>query len=353
MWVTNLYNGLALPFSLPLNSELCISKRKRKRTKVQLGQADAAADTVDEQAAAAIKATGTLVLASCYVLWIDNWYRAQYTTHPDKSDRSQNCTAIAVLQLKQRPTYWAGHPAIEDLAARITTVAQALQQRERRMPQTLHDMGYADGSVPDTGNGRAPLDVRRDTMTVQAPLRPFALLGEKVTGGVGLFNLLQFAKDISQQTNRVLPLLVHENIHYGILNSLYGAKNQRWNMPAYLRYVPVVYGVWHAYKFAVTHTFWGFCPILTYLRRGLLRLGSTILSYPKLIVMKKTMAALLLATPRILRQYRRKAQAATAISGPDTAHANRTAVANTLLRLLSEWCPLLLMDGTITILTFC
>ena len=195
-----------------------------RQTKVPLGQADVAADTVDKQAAAAIKATWTLVLATCCMLWMDNWYRAQYTTHPDESDRSQNCTAIAVLQLEQGPTYWAGHPATEDLATRITTVARALQQRERRIPQTLRDMGYADGCVPDTGNVRAPLDVRRDTGTVQTPVwRPFALSKEKVTGGAYLLNLLHFAKDT--QINRVLPLLVDENKHYRILKFLYRAKN--------------------------------------------------------------------------------------------------------------------------------
>ena len=196
-----------------------------RRTKVRLGQADAAADTVGDQAAAALKATWSLVLALCCVVWMDNWYRAQYTTHPDESDRSQNCTVMAVLQLKQGPTYWAVHPAIVDRAARITTVARALQQRERRIPKTLCDMGYADGCVPDTGNVRAPLDVRRDTRTVHAPVwRMFALSKEKVTGGIGLLNLLQFAKDTAQQTNRVLPLLVDGNIHYSILNFLYGAK---------------------------------------------------------------------------------------------------------------------------------
>ena len=99
---------------------------------------------------------------------------------------------------------------------------------------------------------------------MQAPVwRLFALSKEKVTGGVGLLNLLHFAKDTAKQTNRVLPLLVDENIHYRILKLLYGAKNQRWNMRAYLRYVPVVYGVWRAYKFVVTHTFRVFWPILT------------------------------------------------------------------------------------------
>ena len=75
--------------------------------------------------------------------------------------------------------------------------------------------------------------------------------------------------------------MVDENIHYMILKLLYGAKNQRWTMRAYLRYVPVVYGVWHAYKFVVTHIFRAFWPVLTYLRKSLLRPGSTILSYPK------------------------------------------------------------------------
>ena len=73
---------------------------------------------------------------------------------------------------------------------------------------------------------------------MQAPVwRPFALSKEKVTGCVGPLNLLQFAKDTAQHTSRVLPLLVDKNIHYRILKFLYGAKNQRWNMRAYLLFM--------------------------------------------------------------------------------------------------------------------
>ena len=207
-------------------------------------------------------------------------------------------------------------------------------------------MGDDNGCVPDTGNVTALFDVRRDTTTLHTLFwRPFALSKEKVTCGVGLLNLLHFSKDTAQETSRILPLLVDENIHYRILKLLYGAKNQRWTMHAYLRYVPLVYSVWHAYKFVDTQTFRTFWPILTYLRKGLLRPGSTILSYPKLIAMEKTIAALMLATPRILCPHCCKAQAAAAISGPDTAHANRAAVANAVLCLLSERCPLLLHLG--------
>ena len=95
----------AVPYGKnPGNTARYLTQTER-RTKVRLGQADAAPNTMDEQPAVAFEATSTLVLVSFWVLWIDNWYRAQYTTYPDKSDRSQNCIVMAVLQLKQRPPY--------------------------------------------------------------------------------------------------------------------------------------------------------------------------------------------------------------------------------------------------------
>ena len=76
--------------------------------------------------------------------------------------------------------------------------------------------------------------------------RPFALSKQKVSGGVGLFNLLHFAKDTAKRTKRVLPLLDGKNIHYRMLKLLYGARGKRWNMHPYLQHVPIVYGVWYA-----------------------------------------------------------------------------------------------------------
>ena len=61
--------------------------------------------------------------------------------------------------------------------------------------------------------------------------------------------------------------------------------------------------------------------------------------------MEETIAAPMLATPSILHPYGRKAQAATAISGPDRVHANRAAVPNAGFHLLSEWCQLWLYLG--------
>ena len=71
---------------------------------------------------------------------------------------------------------------------------------------------------------------------MQAPVwRPFDLSKENVTCRVGLLNLLQFANDTAQQTNRVFLLLADKGNHYRILKLFFGAKNQQWNMRAYPR----------------------------------------------------------------------------------------------------------------------
>ena len=80
-------------------------------------------------------------------------------------------------------------------------------------------------------------------------------------------------------------------------------------------------------------------------RKGLLRPCATTLSYPQLMVIEKTIAALMLARPRILRPYLREAQPASPITCRDTTHADMAAVAKAILSLLSEECPLLLYLG--------
>ena len=106
-----------------------------RRTEVRLGQAHSPVSTVVQQAVAAFRTMWAFVLASCCVLWTNNWYRAQYMTHPDQRDPSQNCTAMAVPQLKPRPAYLAGSPAIKDLAARITPMARLCNSRKGKFPK--------------------------------------------------------------------------------------------------------------------------------------------------------------------------------------------------------------------------
>ena len=43
---------------------------------------------------------------------MDNLHNKQFTTNPDKNDKSLNATALAVLLLKDAPRYWHGHPGM-------------------------------------------------------------------------------------------------------------------------------------------------------------------------------------------------------------------------------------------------
>ena len=68
-------------------------------------------------------------------------------------------------------------------------------------------------------------------------------------------------------------------------------------------------------------------------------------SLARSVVMEKTIAALMLVTPRVVCSLLRKAEEAMVIRHRDTAHATRASVATTMRTLFSKWCPLLLYLG--------
>ena len=89
-----------------------------RRTKVRLGHTDSAVNTVDEQASAACRITWHWCLhcvACC------GWTSG--TGHHTRHNQTKVTGRKTVLQWQyfkeNRTTYWAGHPAFEDLAARI------------------------------------------------------------------------------------------------------------------------------------------------------------------------------------------------------------------------------------------
>ena len=49
-----------------------------------------------------------------------------------------------------------------------------------------------------------------------------------------------------------LPLLVDENIAYRIQKLCYAEPMQRWDVRGALQQLPVLYGVWHPYKYVLT-----------------------------------------------------------------------------------------------------
>ena len=79
-----------------------------------------------ERAAARLQTTWNKIHQQWVLFWIDNWYNKQFTTNPDKNDKSLNATALAVLLLQDAPWYWHGHPSLEELEQSVLVVARML-----------------------------------------------------------------------------------------------------------------------------------------------------------------------------------------------------------------------------------
>ena len=85
---------------------------------------------------------------------MDNWYNKQFTTNPDKNDKSLNATALAVLLLRDAPRYWHRHPNLDELERRVPVVAHMLGDTEGTFARILRDLGFAS-TQPVVRNIRA------------------------------------------------------------------------------------------------------------------------------------------------------------------------------------------------------
>ena len=249
--------------------------RAQRRILTRSGLARYSAPSLKEKAADRLQTTWDKIYQQWVVLWMDNWYNKQFTTNPDKNDKSLNATALAVLLLRDAPRYWHGHPSLEDLERRVPIVACMLGNTEGTFARILHDLGFAS-TRPVVRNIRAPLDIIRPVPAKRPHWRPLCLSKEKVSGNLSLLNLLQFTRDLAQHSRPVVPVLCDENIHYRICKMMYGEKTTGWNVRLFLRSHPILYGFWHAYKFCITQMFRSFWPIVTFFRKGLLRSGDTV-----------------------------------------------------------------------------
>ena len=176
---------------------------------------------------------------------MDNWYNKQFTTNPDKNDKSLNATAFAVLLPKDAPRYWHGHPSLEGLVRCVPVVARMLGNTEGTFARILRDLEFTSRR-PVVRFIRAPLDIIHPVPAKRPHWRPLCLSKEKVSGNVSLLNLLHFTRDLAQHTRPVVPVLCDENIHYRICKMMYGEKTTGWNVRLFLCSHPILYGFWHA-----------------------------------------------------------------------------------------------------------
>ena len=205
-WRLHLLMGhCAVPYQGKRKSVVAIEEsRAQRRILARSGPARYSAPLVKEKAAVRLQTTWNKIHQQPVVLWMDNWYNKQFTTNPEKNDKSHYATALAVLLLRDAPRYWHGHPSLEELERRVPDVARMQGNSEGTFARILRDLGFAS-TRPVVRNIRAPLDIIRPVPDKRPQWRPLCLSKEKVSGNASLLNLLQFTRDLAQHTRPVFP----------------------------------------------------------------------------------------------------------------------------------------------------
>jgi hypothetical protein len=250
------------------------------------------------------------------VLWMDNHYLERYGTDPGDDLLSTNVTAMAVLvvdrhtdsRVATRTIHWPafpGHLEFEDLIAAVTTVANDLVREA-----TAFTTAVARTAVAGLGRGdiRVPLDAARpERRTLQ--WTPYDLSQLQVGRSQDLLLLLQDVLALQQRTQGPLPLLVDENVHYRIARLLYSKAYRRWAVGDLLKRVPLVYGVWHAYKHTLTVVYRAFFPVLAHLEAtGEPQTGNRLRRHRKVVDLEKLFAVLYLLRERTLPRIAERLQ---------------------------------------------
>ena len=133
---------------------------------------------------------------------------------------------------------------------------------------------------------RAPLDIKRQQVC-SPQWEPFLLMDLKVGCTPDLVEILHEVQKVEARTSHHLPLLVDENIHYRILKLAYSSTYKEFNVPFYLNRTPLLYGVWHPYKYALTLVYRAFFSFTSYFAYGQLSTNALVPSFPKLIFMER------------------------------------------------------------------
>ena len=103
-----------------------------------------------------------------HIFWFDNFYRRRFAPSPHCPNRSLNCTAMALLQLRSDLDIFPGYPKLDALKQRLPVVA-------RRLRDSF--LGLCDATKTLLQRPKdicAPLDCRRKSVRI-LQWKPFFL----------------------------------------------------------------------------------------------------------------------------------------------------------------------------------
>ena len=322
-----------------------ISRQNRRRLH-RTGLLRLREETMKERSAGRMLGTWRWMENRQVCFWIDTCYIKQCGTHPTIQDQSKNCTALCVVEIPCRLPYFRGHPTIDVLIGSIGSVAAELVRMKRSFNGMVTDLGLLADRPAAIPSIRAPLAVVRDQLP-NPGWKPLLLSTHQVSSYKGLVEVLDYIASLSNHTHPIVPILIDENIHKRCLKFLYSERVQRWNWHEKLKRAPVLYGCWHPYKCLVTNVWRRFHSLFLYFRFGRLGVVKTVGLYPKLRVVKRTIASILKCAPSFLRQLRRKGNRLQAVAdhGGTAIDRLKSEVYKAMVKLLQNWYPLVLYSG--------
>ena len=109
-----------------------------------------------------------------------------------------------------------------------------------------------------------------------------------------------------------MPVLVDMNIHYRLLKMMHCTSTAMHDFGLWMCSLPLVYGVWHPYKYCVVAVYRCFFPIFAILETTCVETGRTISGLRRVLHMEKMVLGLLLLRHKIVDRARNALQFLTA-----------------------------------------
>ena len=206
------------------------------------------------------------------MVWVDNWWHAQFRANPVKPNACLDVTAKAVLHTTPLPLV-RGHPSLPDLVDRVDTVVMAVVQQHREMLKVCIDMCNAPIYRRTI---RGPLDIAREAGRQQLFRKPFGIYESHTCQNQELFDLLDVLRSTQRHRQNPMALLVDLIIHYRVRKILYSRATIDWNFPDWLQVISVIYGLWHTYKHGCNIIWRTFFPLISYITAPVFEAGARI-----------------------------------------------------------------------------
>ena len=127
--------------------------------------------------------------------------------------------------------------------------------------------------------------------------RHFLLSHPKCGSHVELLAFVRLLECLQVKMRRTVPFVIDMKIFYALLKMSFGKSYAPWHVDPFLLGHPLLYGVWHPYKYSVEITYKAFAPIIQFNEQVWdLKAGAVVPMKVKLRHMEKTIVGLLLAT---------------------------------------------------------